>query len=598
MADQLIIRGAREHNLKDVSLDLPRDSLIVFTGLSGSGKSSLAFDTIFAEGQRRYVESLSAYARQFLGQMDKPDVDFIEGLSPAVSIDQKSTSKNPRSTVGTITEVYDYLRLLYARAGRPHCPTCGAAIERQTPQQIVDRVMAMEEGARFQVLAPVIRGRKGEYVELFRQLQTQGFSRARVDGEIYAMDEPPTLDKQRKHTIEVVVDRLAVKPSSKRRLTDSVETALNLAAGLVVFDFVDLDPKDPGREQKFSEKMSCPNDHPIDTDELEPRSFSFNSPFGACPECHGLGTRMEVDPELVVPDPTATLGEGAIQPWSQAHVADYFLKLMDALGKELGFDLNTPWEDISAKGQKSLLFGHATKVHVVSRNRYGRERAYYAEFEGVQSYIERRHREAESDVSRDRFEGFMREVPCPVCEGTRLKPVSVAVTLGDKESGGKNIAEVCSLPISDCADYLRTVELSARERQIGERVLKEILERLELPARRRPRLPLARPAVGLAVGRRGPADPAGHPDRRRPRRRALRPRRAVDRAAPARQPAAHRDAGPAQGPRQHPDRGRARRGHHPPRRLGGRHRPGRRRARRPGRALRARSRACSTTATR
>jgi excinuclease ABC subunit A len=473
VADQLIIRGAREHNLKDVSIDLPRDSLIVFTGLSGSGKSSLAFDTIFAEGQRRYVESLSAYARQFLGQMDKPDVDFIEGLSPAVSIDQKSTSKNPRSTVGTITEVYDYLRLLYARIGHPHCPVCGSPIERQTPQQIVDRVMALEEGARFQVLAPVIRGRKGEYVELFRQLQTQGFSRARVDGETHQLSDPPKLDKQKKHTIEVVVDRLAVKASSKRRLTDSVETALNLAGGLVLFDFVDLDAKDPGRELRFSEKMSCPNDHPIDTDELEPRSFSFNSPFGACPECHGLGTRMEVDPDLVVPDPSASLGEGAIQPWSQAHVADYFSRLMEALGKELGFDLDTPWEEISAKGQKSLLFGHPSKVHVVTRNRYGRERAYYAQFEGVQSYVERRHREAESDTSRERFEGFMREVPCPACQGSRLKPVSMSVTLG-----GESIAAVCHMPINETADFLRNLDLSAREKQIGERVLKEILERL------------------------------------------------------------------------------------------------------------------------
>ena len=482
MQEKLIIRGAREHNLKDISLDLPRDSLIVFTGLSGSGKSSLAFDTIFAEGQRRYVESLSAYARQFLGQMDKPDVDFIEGLSPAVSIDQKSTSKNPRSTVGTITEVYDYLRLLYARAGRPHCPVCHAPIERQTPQQIVDRVMALDEGTRFQVLAPVIRGRKGEYVELFRQLQQQGFSRARVDGEIHTLDtlssEGPKLDKQKKHTIEVVVDRLAVKASSKRRLTDSVETALNLAAGLVVFDLVDLPEKDPGRELKFSEKMACPNDHPIDTDELEPRSFSFNSPFGPCPECAGLGTRMEVDPELVVPDQQATLGEGAIQPWSQAHVADYFLRLMGALGEELGFDLNTPWEDLPAKAQRSILDGHSTKVHVVTRNRYGRERAYWAEFEGVRTYIERRHREAESDTSRERFEGFMREVPCPVCKGSRLKPVSMAVTLGDLAEGGKNIAEVCALPINETARFLREVELSARERQIGERVLKEIQERL------------------------------------------------------------------------------------------------------------------------
>ncbi len=474
MTDQLIIRGAREHNLKDVSLDLPRDSLIVFTGLSGSGKSSLAFDTIFAEGQRRYVESLSAYARQFLGQMDKPDVDFIEGLSPAVSIDQKSTSKNPRSTVGTITEVYDYLRLLYARAGRPHCPTCGAPIERQTPQQIVDRVLAMEEGRRFQVLAPVIRGRKGEYVELFRTLQAQGFSRARVDGETYPLDAPPTLDKQRKHNIEVVIDRLAVKESAKRRLTDSVETALQLADGLVVLDFVDLEASDPGREVRFSERMACPNDHPIDTDDLQPRSFSFNSPFGACPECHGIGTRMEVDPELVVPNPQASLGEGAIQPWSGAHVADYFLRLMGALGEELGFDLNTPWEKLPAKARKAILHGHPTKVHVVTRNRYGRQRSYYAEFEGVAQYIERRHHDAETDTSRERFEGFMREVPCPACRGSRLKPVSMAVTVG-----GLSIAEVCALPINETADFLRTVELSEREAQIAERVLKEIQERLQ-----------------------------------------------------------------------------------------------------------------------
>jgi excinuclease ABC subunit A len=474
VADQLIIRGAREHNLKDVSLDLPRDALIVFTGLSGSGKSSLAFDTIFAEGQRRYVESLSAYARQFLGQMDKPDVDFIEGLSPAVSIDQKSTSKNPRSTVGTITEVYDYLRLLYARAGRAHCPTCGAPIERQTPQQIVDRILTLEEGKRFQVLAPVIRGRKGEYVDLFAQLQSQGYSRARVDGETHTLDTPPKLDKQKKHTIEVVIDRLQVKESSKRRLTDSVETALELAGGLVLIDFVDDDT-----ELKFSEKMSCPNDHVIDTDDLEPRSFSFNSPFGACPACHGLGTRMEVDPELVIPNPQATLGEGAIQPWSHAHISDYFLRLLGALGKEVGFDLNTPWEDLSAKAQKTILDGHVRRVHVVTTNRYGRQRAYDAEYEGVRSYVERRHREAETDTSRERFEGFMREVPCPTCGGSRLKPVSMSVTLGAKEEGGKNIAEVCALPIDEASAYLRTVQLSVREKQIAERVLKEIQERLQ-----------------------------------------------------------------------------------------------------------------------
>ncbi|HEX7716765.1 MAG TPA: excinuclease ABC subunit UvrA, partial [Marmoricola sp.] len=389
-----------------------------------------------------------------------------------------STSKNPRSTVGTITEVYDYLRLLYARAGRPHCPVCGSPIERQTPQQIVDRVMQLPEGTRFQALAPVIRGRKGEYVELFRSLQSQGFSRARVNGETYPLAEPPKLDKQKKHTIEVVVDRLSAKPSSKRRLTDSVETALSLASGLVIFDLVDADAtaSDFGaqhREMKFSERMACPNEHDIETDELEPRSFSFNSPFGACPECHGLGTRMEVDPDLVISDPEATLGEGVIAPWSGAHVADYFVRLLGALGDELGFDLDTPWAKLSKKARTSILEGHPTKVHVRHTNRYGRERSYYTAFEGVRPYIERRHREAESDTSRERFEGFMREVPCPACQGSRLKPVSMAVTLG-----GKNIAEVCALPINEAADFLGDLELSSRERQIAERVLKEIQERL------------------------------------------------------------------------------------------------------------------------
>src|ERR1700710_1819933 len=320
MNDRLIVRGAREHNLKNVSVDLPRDAMIVFTGLSGSGKSSLAFDTIFAEGQRRYVESLSAYARQFLGQMDKPDVDFIEGLSPAVSIDQKSTSKNPRSTVGTITEVYDYLRLLWARIGKAHCPVCGEPITKQTPQQIVDRILEMPAGTRFQVLAPVIRERKGEYLDLFGDLQTKGFARVRVDGTVYPLTEPPKLKKQEKHTIEAVVDRLVVRPagnrSAKQRITDSVETALTLAGGLVILDFVDLDESDPHRERRYSERLACPNDHPLAIDELEPRSFSFNSPFGACPVCTGLGTRKEVDPELVVPDPELSLADGAIAPWA------------------------------------------------------------------------------------------------------------------------------------------------------------------------------------------------------------------------------------------------------------------------------------------
>jgi len=477
VADRLVVRGAREHNLKDVSLDLPRDSLIVFTGLSGSGKSSLAFDTIFAEGQRRYVESLSAYARQFLGQMDKPDVDFIEGLSPAVSIDQKSTSRNPRSTVGTITEVYDYLRLLFARAGRPHCPVCGRPIVRQTPQQIVDRVLELDEGVRFQVLAPVIRGRKGEYSDLFRTLTTQGYSRARIDGEIHPLAEPPPLAKQKKHTIEVVIDRLAVKQSAKRRLTDSVETALRLGEGLVILDFVDLPADDPERERTFSEHLACHYDD-LSFEELEPRSFSFNSPFGACVTCHGLGTRMEVDPELLIPDPGQSLAEGAITPWASAHVADYFGRLLGALGDEMGFTLDTAFVDLDPASQRALLHGHEQKVHVRYTNRYGRERSYWTTFEGVIPYVERRHGEAESDTSRERFEGFMREVPCPACQGTRLKPVVRAVTMTATDGDTRNIAEVCALPVDRAARFLADLDLTQRERQIGERVLKEIHERL------------------------------------------------------------------------------------------------------------------------
>ncbi|MFI6315895.1 excinuclease ABC subunit UvrA [Nonomuraea sp. NPDC050556] len=472
MADRLIVRGAREHNLKDVSLDLPRDSLIVFTGLSGSGKSSLAFDTIFAEGQRRYVESLSAYARQFLGQMDKPDVDFIEGLSPAVSIDQKSTSRNPRSTVGTITEVYDYLRLLWARIGKPHCPTCGRPIARQTPQAIVDRVMELEEGTRFQVLAPVIRGRKGEYVELFRELQTKGFARARVDGVIIRLEEPPTLKKQEKHDIEVIVDRLSVKESAVRRLTDSVETALQLSGGTITLEFVDLPEDDPARERFYSEHLYCPYDD-LSFEELEPRSFSFNSPFGACPECTGLGTKMEVDPELVVPDPEKTLREGALHPWAGGHTSEYFIRLIEALGLAMGFNLDTAWEKLPKQAQKSLLFGHEEQVHVRYSNRYGRQRSYYTTYEGVIPWVQRRHAEAESDASRERYEGYMREIPCPTCQGKRLKPVSLAVTVADR-----SIADVSGMSIGECAAFLSQLELSDRDMQIAERVVKEINARM------------------------------------------------------------------------------------------------------------------------
>ncbi|MEU8198974.1 excinuclease ABC subunit UvrA [Microbispora amethystogenes] len=472
MADRLIVRGAREHNLKDVSLDLPRDALIVFTGLSGSGKSSLAFDTIFAEGQRRYVESLSAYARQFLGQMDKPDVDFIEGLSPAVSIDQKSTSRNPRSTVGTITEVYDYLRLLWARIGKPHCPQCGRPIARQTPQQIVDRVLELEEGTRFQVLAPIVRGRKGEYAELFRELQTKGYARARVDGTIVRLEEPPTLKKYEKHDIEVIVDRLSVKESARRRLTDSVETALQLSGGTITLDFVDLPDDDPNRERFYSEHLYCPYDD-LSFEELEPRSFSFNSPFGACPECTGLGTRMEVDPDLLVPDPERTLGDGAISPWANGHTSDYFVRLIEALGNTLGFDLDTPWERLTKKARKAILHGHDEQVHIRYSNRYGRQRSYYTDFEGVIPWVQRRHAESESDASRERFEGFMREVPCPACRGRRLKPVSLAVTVGEA-----SIAEVSGMSIADCARFLTGLRLSERDMHIAERVVKEINARL------------------------------------------------------------------------------------------------------------------------
>lgn len=474
MADRLIIRGAREHNLRDVSLDLPRDALIVFTGLSGSGKSSLAFDTIFAEGQRRYVESLSSYARQFLGQMDKPDVDFIEGLSPAVSIDQKSTSRNPRSTVGTITEVYDYLRLLFARIGEPHCPICGERISKQSPQQIVDRVLAMAEGTRFMVLAPVVRGRKGEYVDLFAELQAKGYARARVDGVVHPLTEPPKLKKQEKHTIEVVIDRLSVKPSAKQRLTDSVEAALGLSGGIVLLDFVDLAEDDPGRERRYSEHLACPNDHPLAIEDLEPRVFSFNAPYGACPECTGLGTKKEVDPELVIPDPERTLREGAIQPWATGHNLEYFLRLLEALGEAEHFDVDTPWRALPSRAQKTILHGSDDQVHVRYRNKYGRERSYYTGFEGVVQWIERRHGDTESEWSRDKYEGYMRDVPCAACGGTRLKPEVLAVTLA-----GKSIAEVCNLSVGEAADLLAGIELTDRQKMIAERVLKEINARLK-----------------------------------------------------------------------------------------------------------------------
>ncbi|MGB9033757.1 MAG: excinuclease ABC subunit UvrA [Paeniglutamicibacter sp.] len=471
---RLVVKGAREHNLRNVDLDLPRDAMIVFTGLSGSGKSSLAFDTIFAEGQRRYVESLSAYARQFLGQVDKPDVDFIEGLSPAVSIDQKSTSKNPRSTVGTITEIYDYMRLLWARVGRPYCPVCGEAVTKQTPQQIVDQLLELEPKTRFQVLAPVVRGRKGEFVDLFKELGSKGYSRARVDGETIQLSDPPKLGKQFKHTIEVVVDRLAINDTVSQRLTDSIETALNLAEGRVLIDFVDLDPEDEGRVRAFSENLACPNEHPLAIDEIEPRSFSFNNPFGACPACSGIGTRLEVDEDLIIPDVEMPLGQGAIAPWSLGTATtEYWNRLLGGLGAELDFTLETPWNKLPAVARQAILHGKDHKVVVQYKNRFGRERKYSTGFEGVVQYIHRKHLETESDNARDRYEEYMRQIPCPECNGARLNSASLSVLINDK-----SIAEVSAMPMRECSEFLENLVLTGREAQIANQVLKEIQARL------------------------------------------------------------------------------------------------------------------------
>ena len=492
-ADRLIVRGAREHNLKNVSLDLPRNAMIVFTGLSGSGKSSLAFDTIFAEGQRRYVESLSAYARQFLGQMDKPDVDFIEGLSPAVSIDQKSTNRNPRSTVGTITEVYDYLRLLFARAGKPHCPECGKAIAKQTPQNIVDQILELPPETKFQVLAPMIRARKGEFVDLFKDLIAQGYSRARVDGTTIALTDAPKLKKQEKHTIEVVVDRLTAKPEGKQRLTDSIETALKLASGLVTLEFVDA--KTGEKERTYSELLAC-HDCGLSFQEMEPRSFSFNSPFGACADCTGIGSKLEVDEELVIPDDSLSIEDGAIAPWSGGQSADYFLNLLEALAADVKFSMKTPWIKLSQKAKDAILNGYEYEVHVRYKNRYGRVRNYSTGFEGVIPFVQRRHAETDSDYSREKYEAYMRETPCPACKGTRLKPEVLAVTLG-----AKNIAEICELSIEDCAKFLKGLKLPAREAKIAERVMKEVHARLGfLLDVGLEYLTLARPAATLSGG--------------------------------------------------------------------------------------------------
>lgn len=467
------MRGAREHNLKGVDIDIPRDKMVVFTGLSGSGKSSLAFDTIFAEGQRRYVESLSSYARMFLGQMDKPDADYIDGLSPAVSIDQKSTNHNPRSTVGTITEIYDFLRLLFSRAGTPHCPECDAVIESQTPQQIVDTVLDNEEKLKFQVLAPVARKRKGEFVDLFADMAAQGFSRVRVDGEVHQLTDPPKLKKQIKHDIDVVVDRLQVKASQKQRLTDSVETALRLADGLVTIDYVDQ----PELSHTFSEKASCPNGHTLTVEEYEPRAFSFNSPFGACPACDGLGTRLEVDEELIVPDPDAP-AEEAVQPWHSSPNSKYFRRLVAGLGNALDFDPRTPVSKLTKKQREALIYGTEEKVRVRYKNRYGRMRDWTAPFEGAVGFIHRKLETTDSDSQKDRLLQYTRRVPCNVCHGTRLKKEILSVRLASESHGEQSIAGLSALSIEDASEFLNSLQLGHREEIIAGAVLKEIQSRL------------------------------------------------------------------------------------------------------------------------
>ncbi|EWS82808.1 excinuclease ABC subunit UvrA [Brachybacterium phenoliresistens] len=472
MSDSLVVRGAREHNLKDVDIEIPRDRLVVFSGLSGSGKSSLAFDTIFAEGQRRYVESLSSYARQFLGQMDKPQVDHIEGLSPAVSIDQKSTNRNPRSTVGTITEIYDYLRLLFSRTGVQHCPVCGEVVTATSAEQIVDILLELEPGTRFQLLAPVLRGRKGEHADLLSSLRTQGYARARIDGRLRRLDEDITLDRKLKHSISVVVDRLAAKPDARRRLTDSVETALRLAEGLLVVDFVDRDEDDPQRMRRFSEARACPNGHELTIDDIEPRSFSFNAPYGACPECTGLGQKLEVDPELVVPDEDLSLAEGAIAPWTMGS-SDHHQEMLAGLAEELKFSMDTPWRALPQRAKEALLHGNDFEVHVRYRNRFGRERTYSTGFEGVMHFLQRRHSDTESDWAKDKYEQFMREVPCAACHGARLRPEILAVTVG-----GRSIAEVCEMSIREAQQFIVNLSQSERDAEIAAEILREVRARL------------------------------------------------------------------------------------------------------------------------
>jgi excinuclease ABC subunit A len=468
-SEELVVHGAREHNLKDVTVSLPRNKLICITGLSGSGKSSLAFDTIYAEGQRRYVESLSAYARQFLQMMEKPDVDSIDGLSPAISIDQKTTSRNPRSTVGTVTEIYDYLRLLYARVGRPHCPVCGKPISGQSQESIVDQILQLPEKTRFTVNAPVVRDRKGEYKDVFEELRNEGFTRVKVDGEQRLLEEEIKLDKKFKHTIEVVVDRLTMKPDLRTRLAQSVETAAQLAEGLVAIDIVD---EDNPRSLLFSERFACP-DHGVSLPELQPRIFSFNSPHGACPRCTGLGAQQEIDPDLLVPDPTLSIEEGALVPWAVGN-SGFYESVIQAIADRYEIPLDEPWESLTDEEQDLFLYGtEGERVYVSYRNRMGRRRSYMLAFEGIVPSLERRYRETDSATQRERIEEYMSFRPCPVCKGARLKPEVLAVTVGEK-----NIHEFTQMSVTRALQFLDELALTETEQLIGARIVKEIRERL------------------------------------------------------------------------------------------------------------------------
>ena len=471
---KITIQGAREHNLKNVSLSIPRNRMVVFTGLSGSGKSSLAFDTLFAEGQRRYVESLSAYARQFLGRMDKPDVDFIEGLSPAVSIDQKTTNRNPRSTVGTITEIYDYLRLLFARIGVPHCPECGELVSAQTPQQMTDTLLAMPERTRLQILAPVVRGRKGEFKDTLELLRADGYARAIIDGQMHELSEDIALEKQKKHTIEVVIDRIVIKEGIRVRLTDSIETALQLSQGVMVADFVDEPENSPNRRQSFSEHRSCPHNHKLDLEEIEPRTFSFNAPYGACAECSGIGYKLEIDPELVIPNPDKSLAQGAIEPWAMNKAAGmYYQHVLSGLAQDMGFSMNTPWKNLPEDVQHAIMYGHDFSVKVSYKNRWGRQREYSTGFEGVVRTLMRKHDETDSEQMRQYYESYMREVPCQKCHGKRLRPEVLAVTVADT-----SIAEVCDMPVERSLAWVNSLQLEGSKALIAGEVLKEIRARL------------------------------------------------------------------------------------------------------------------------